>query len=226
MARIPAAAIESAFSSDPGARFLARQVLTQARHPSGLPSYSLVDDLLDSPPLVVKPDTPIAAVAERMTVRGLDYAAVGIAPARYGLITDSILRRRILVDRLPLDTPAARVMHSPANTARLGDSAAEALIRLLDQDTEFLLVTDRAGELHGAISPRDLVVSPTTAGVALHEQIRRCDTIDDLVERTRTVPATLVNILDGGLSSTRVIALYGAMLDTIIRRAIQLVFHQ
>ncbi len=51
---------------------------------------------------------------------------------------------------------------------------------MLDRDAEFLLVTDAAGELRGVVAPRDFAVSPTTAGVSLHEQLRRAADADEL----------------------------------------------
>ncbi len=65
----------------------------------------------------------------------------------------------------------------PAPTiVTLGDSAAEAVILLLEGDADCVLVTDRAGELRGVVVPRDFVVSSTTSGVALNEQLRRAAT--------------------------------------------------
>jgi CBS domain-containing protein len=108
----------------------------------------------------------------------------------------------------------------------LGDSAAEALILLLDRDAEFLLVTDRAGELRGVVAPRDFAVSPTTAGVSLHEQLRRASTTEELERRARRVPAMLGDLEVRGLVPGKVVAVYAAILDTVIRRAIRLVFER
>ena len=51
---------------------------------------------------------------------------------------------------------------------------------LLERDAEFLLVTDRAGELRGVVYPRDFAISPITVGVSLHEQLRRATSIEEL----------------------------------------------
>ena len=65
-----------------------------------------------------------------------------------------------------------------------------------------------------------------TAGVALDEQLGTAGTVDDLATRAARVPGALGELLAGGLTSAKVIAVYSGYLDTIIRRAIGLVFAQ
>jgi CBS domain-containing protein len=74
------------------------------------------------------------------------------------------------------------------------------------------------------LEPRDFAVSSTTAGVSLHEQLRRASTIDELIARSRRVPGMLSDLLSRGLASEKVIAVYSAILDTIVRRAIGIIF--
>ena len=132
----------------------------------------------------------------------------------------------MLVDGLPATTPVRQVMGTEPPTVVLGDSAAEALMLMLDRDAEFLLVTDREGQLRGVVGPRDFAISPSTAGVSLHEQLRRARTADELGAGAVRVPAMLGDLLSWGLASGKVIAVYSTFLDTIMRRAIGLVFAQ
>jgi len=224
VARMPGSVAAPAFTSRQGARFLAERVSSARRHGPGAPAYSTVDELIVRPPVVVDPGTTADEVAWRMTELDAGYAAVPTGDGSYGLITDAVLRRRILVEGRSPSTTAREVMEPPGRHAVLGDSAAEALILLLDSEAEYLLVTDRAGELRGVVEPRDFAVSPSTAGVALHEQLRRASSTEQLEQRARQVPAMLVDQLHRGLASAKVIAVYAAVLDTVIRRAIGLVF--
>ena len=224
VARMPGSVVAPAFTSRPGARFLAERVSSARKHVAGSPAYSTVDELIISPPVVVAPTATAGDVARVMTEQGSGYAAVRTADGHYGLITDAVLRRRILVEGLPPSTSASEVMEPRVPQAVLGDSSAEALILLLETEAEYLLVTDRGGDLRGVVEPRDFAVSPSTAGVALHEQLRRASTTDQLEQRARRVPAMLVDQLHRGLASAKVIGVHSAVLDTVIRRAISLVF--
>ena len=225
VAAIPASVVEPAFESRTGAQFLAEQVAI-ARQRTVISRYSLVDDLIFSEPLAVDITTPANDVARLMTESGCSCAAVRLANGQFGAVTDALLRRRILVEGLPATTPAGMVLDDSVPTAVLGDSAAEALILMLDHNADFLLVTDRAGALRGVVTPRDFTVSPMTGGVSIHEQIRRASTVPELQERIRRVPSVLDDLLSRQLASGKVITVYSAIVDTIVRRALTLVFQQ
>lgn len=224
VARIPAEVVAPAFASRHGAAFLAERVSTASRRFTGAPTYSIVDELIVSAPLVVGPATPVGEVARAMTVRDVSCAAVDLGEGRYGLVTDAALRARVLVEGLPLSTPAEQVMEPSPPSCRLGDSAVEASILMFDTEAEFVLVLDRAGQLRGVVAPRDFAVSSTTAGVSLHEQLRRADTTEELYVRARRVPGMLADLLSRGLASGKVIAVYSSIVDTLVRRAIALTF--
>jgi len=223
-ARIPAALAAPVFASRRGAGFLAEIMSSARSRVPAAPTYSLVDDLIVRPPIVVDPTTPVMEVARRMTAEGQPYAVVQLEPGRFGLVTDSVLRTRVLVEGQPPSSPAHSVMDTSVPTTLLGDSAAEALLLLLDRDAEYLVVTDRAGQLRGIVCPRDFAISPTTAGVSLHEQLRRATSVEDLACHAAGIPAMLGDLLSRGLASNRVIAVYSAVVDTLVRRAIGFVF--
>jgi CBS domain-containing protein len=224
VARVPAALAAPVFTSRRGARFLVEIVSSARGRVPAAPTYSLVDDLIVRPPLVVEPSTPVAEVARRMTSKGAPCAVVRLETGRFGLVTDSVLRTHVLVEGLPPSSPAYSVVDTSVPTAVLGDSAAEALLLLLDRDAEFLVVTDRAGGLRGVVCPRDFAISPSTAGVSLHEQLRRAPSVEDLTCHAAGIPAMLGDLLSRGLASDRVIAVYSAVVDTLVRRAIGFVF--
>ncbi|HEY1970069.1 MAG TPA: putative nucleotidyltransferase substrate binding domain-containing protein [Pseudonocardia sp.] len=224
VARVPASLAAPAFASRRGARFLAEILASARRRVPAAPAYSLVDELIVRPPLVVEPTTPVVEVARRMTDERLPCAVVRLETGRYGVITDSVLRSRVLVEGQPASTPAHSMADTSVPIAVLGDSAAEAWLMLLDRGAEFVLVTDRAGQLRGVVAPRDFAVSPTTAGVSLHEQLRRATSVEELVCHAGGIPAMLGDLLFRGLASGRVIAVYSAVVDTLVRRAIGFVF--
>jgi CBS domain-containing protein len=187
-----------------------------------LPTYTLVDDLIVAPPLLAEPTASIAQAAARMQAAGLPYAAVRQEDGGYAILTDAGIRRAVAA-ALPVTEPVTAAMQVDAPSVRLGASAAEALIVLLEADGDVVLVTDRADQLRGAVASGDFVVSSTTAGASLHEQIRRARTVDDLKDRYRSVPGMLTGLMARGLAPSRIITVHSAIVDAAVRRAIELV---
>jgi CBS domain-containing protein len=220
--RLPADLVAPAFASRRGARFLAQEVWSTNQRAVGVPAYTLVDDLVARAPLVVDPGASIADAALRMAQADLGYAAVRIAPGRFGLVTDASIRD-VVAAALPTTTPVAEIVDPDPPTVQLGASATEALIKVLERSADVVLVTDRTGELCGAVAPIDFVVSSTTAGAALHEQLRRATTVTELEHRYRGVPQLVSDLMARGLASSRVITVHSALVDTLVRRAVQVV---
>lgn len=223
VAAIPGPVVEPVFTSPDGARFLVEQAPVAEEHVVQRPTYSLVDDLIVTQPLAVAPSLPAAEVARRMSERNLNCAVVQ-HDGTYAILTDAILRHELIVEAQPASTPVGALAPTPARAVRLGDSATEALIALLETDENFLIVVDAANQLQGIVAPRDFAISPTTAGATVHEQLRRAGDTDELVARARRITETLDHLLTAGLTADRVIAVYSTMLDTLVRRAITLVF--
>ncbi|WP_091214021.1 putative nucleotidyltransferase substrate binding domain-containing protein [Geodermatophilus siccatus] len=220
--RLPADLVAPVFASRRGARFLAQEVWSTNQRAVGVPAYTLVDDLVAHAPLVVDAGASIADAALRMAQADLGYAAVRIAPGRFGLVTDASIRD-VVAAALPTTAPVAEIMDPAPPMVPLGASANEALIRVLERAADVVLVTDRAGGLCGAVGPMDFVVSSTTAGAALHEQLRRATTVTELEHRYRGVPQLIGDLMARGLASSRAITVHSALVDTLVRRAIQLV---
>lgn len=188
------------------------------------PAYVVVDELVVSRPVVAAPGERVVDVARRMTAADHGYAAVEL-DGGWGIVTDRMLRERVLAGDVTAETAVGDLVtgETPDQVVS-GESAAAALILLLDRRADYVLVVDRDGTLRGAVEPRDFVVSSTTAGVSLHEQLRRAASVEELQERARGIPGVLASLLDGGLASTKVITVHTALLDTTVRRMVELVF--
>lgn len=220
--RLSAELVTAAFASASGAHFLASQVRELTHRQVGAPTYTLVDDLLVRPPLVIDHTLSIRAAAAEMYETDLGYASVRLPDGGYGLITDATLRR-VLGSDASTERPVSEVMTRDPATVQRGTSAAEALITMLERDAELVLVTDNAHQLRGVVEPRDFVVSSMTTGASLHEQIRRAATVEDVGSRYRMVPQMLADLSIRGLAPNRIITVHSAIVDTAVRRVIALV---
>ncbi len=223
-AALPVSAVAGAFASLGGARYLAARVPAGSRPIPPLSAYTTVDELILRDPLVLPEDTTVTRAAALMTDLDAPCAAIRVPGSGYAMITDALIRRALAVDGALPATLALAIADRNPPTVVLGDSAAEALVVMLDRGADFVLVTDRTGGLRGVIAPRDFMVSPSAVGISLHEQVRRSATVDELCQRARRLPAVLDELLSRGLTASKVIGVHSAIIDTIVRRAITLVF--
>ncbi len=97
---------------------------------------------------------------------------------------------------------------------------------MLEADASCVVVVDAAGTVHGVVTARDFLVSPTTAGVSLHQQLRRAGSLDELSRRAARLPVTLRDFTRRGLASSKVIAVHSSLVDTVVRRTIELVLRR
>ncbi|GAA3570494.1 DUF294 nucleotidyltransferase-like domain-containing protein [Microlunatus spumicola] len=222
VARLPEAAVLPAFTSRGGTRFLAREMATAMRGRTS-PTYPTVSDLLRTAPLVVAGTEPVRRVVQAMSERDVGYCVVTLADGRPGLLTDRLLRESVLVPGRSMDTPVGEVADPDPVLVALDDSVTEAVVALLDREADYLLVTDRSGTVRGAVCPLDVVVATGTAGTGLQEQLRRAPDADTLAATGRRLPDLLAELIGGGLGSARVLAVYSALVDACLRRAIELV---
>ena len=223
VARIPAAQVTPAFSSAAGAQFLAQHIGTAATRPPDRSAYGVVDQLVVSVPVTVARSATVRQAAAAMTAAGSRYAVVGSAADGYGLVTDAVLRERILGAGLPADTAITAATIEPAPSVITGTLAAQALLEITDRNVDALLVLDRRGELRGLVSREDFLVSPSTAGVALREQISRTGTAAELIVLGRRVPMLLADLVRRGRAAGEVTTINATVIDAITRKALALV---
>ncbi len=82
VARIPEASAWPVFTSRDGARYLAGRLAEVPVRPEVGPTYSTVDELVRTAPLVVLPDATVAEVARTMTEQHAPYAVVALRRPR------------------------------------------------------------------------------------------------------------------------------------------------
>lgn len=222
VARIPGPVAEPAFETPTGARFLVEHLLSFAELANALPGFTTTGSLVDQDPVVVGADEPVREVARALTERRLPGVVVTLADGSYGLVTDGSIRRRVVVEGLSPDAPASEALARGVPVVQLGDSAGEVLLEVLEARTEAAIVTDRRGHLSGVVGLREFALSPTTADVALHEQLRLAPTGDELVQLARQVPDMLAQLLRHGLATAQVVKVHSALVDTLVRRSVEL----
>lgn len=224
VARIPDEVAASAFASRRGIQFIAADFAQiEERRKRDLPTYSKVEELIVSTPLIVDARSSVEQAAQAMSEKGWGYAAVKVPAHGYRMVTDQSLRRHVTALGRAATTPVTDALADHSPTLPEGSSAGEAMIAMLETGSDYVLITDRLGGLRGVVAMRDVTISPTTADVSMHQQLHRSPTVELLVRRARTIPDLLDELLLHGLSSAKVVSVYSTLLDTVMRRSIELI---
>jgi CBS domain-containing protein len=184
------------------------------------PTYALVDDLVVVEPLVLDAHLDVAAAAAAITERGGGCAVI-MGAAGVTVLTDAAIRAWVAAGTPSASAASLADPHPPCVPP--GTSSAEAMITMLEAEAGCVVVVDAAGTVHGVVTARDFLVSPTTAGVSLHQQLRRAGSRDELSRRAARLPVTLRDFTRRGLASSKVIAVYSSLIDSVVRRTIELV---
>lgn len=191
--------------------------------PREVPRYRTVDELVVSDPVLGTPDMTVAAAARLMGERRCAYVAVPDGPGRFGLVTDRVLRERVLAAGLPHDTPIGTVMARDVRTVPTGTPTANVLEELVQHRLDQLLVVDPAGTLRGAVDPQDFLAAPSAAGVVLARQVERADTLDQVAALGEQLPRLLADLVRQRRDPTETTAVYATVLDAVQRRVLALV---
>lgn len=222
IARIPATLATPAFTTRAGTRFLADHLLDFAEKAQYLPGYATTGGLIDQEPVVVDADTPLRRVADELTQQRRPGVVVRQPDGSLGLITDGSLRRRVLAEGLSPDATAGEACARGVPIVQAGDSTGEVLTEILGAQTEAAIVTDQFGTLQGVVGLREFALSPTTADVGLHEQLRLAASRDELIQRARRTPDVLAGLLAQGLAGVQAIRVFSGLVDVVVRRALEL----
>lgn len=223
LVRIPRTAVGAVFSSPTGVRLLARDLAAAGVVSRAEPRLRTVEELVVSAPIVGHPDMTVGQAATLMTERSYGYLAVPRSDGGFGLVTDAVLRERVLAGGLSPDTLVREVMIPRAVTAPIGTPTVKVLLELTEQRLDYVLVTDPSGALRGAVDPKDFLGSPSAAGMLLREQVQRAEDLEQVVSLGRRLPALLADLVRQRREASEATAVYSTVLDMVQRRVLSLV---
>lgn len=142
-------------------------------------------------PVTAQRSEPLGVVFERMEQRGVGSVIV-VEPATSGaderiegIFTRQDVIGRVVLPRLPLDTPIGDVMSSPVSALDAGATVGDAMLLMAERVIRHVPITQDGG-LAGVITERDLFVL----------QRRSIRQIGDSIRGARDVPALRIAATD------------------------------
>lgn len=128
-----------------------------------------VRDWMQSPVVVVDPDSSVSHALTLMRRRGIHSVVVDLTESggrpTYGIITSTDIRDKIIgANRDPAETTVREIMSAPVITARPEWTLVQCSVTMYERNFHHLPVADDDGLLVGMISATDLFTAAEERG--------------------------------------------------------------
>jgi CBS domain-containing protein len=139
-----------------------------------------------------------------------------------GIVTDHDFRRRVATGRIDVDAPVAQLATVPALTIDEDASQAAGLLCMVEHGVHHLVVTDESGRPVGVVRAVDLAQAEVRDPLLVRSAIEGSASLDELARAARLLPTTIVELSDSGVAAAHIGAVHAAIVDAVIRRALDL----
>ncbi|HBA82521.1 MAG TPA: hypothetical protein DCZ95_00360 [Verrucomicrobia bacterium] len=207
-------------------RELERESLIERLQASLLYLHESVERLCH-PATFCSPDMPIHQVAALMTAQDSEAALVRAENNHSaGLVTDRLLRARILAEEVHPDKPIRQIVRESVVTIPRHAQVYEALLLMQEKGVEHLAVTDDGDRITGLIHGRDILRLHRSEAAMLTDKIAHAATEEEAIRWTRRAPMLVKALLDSGAHARQATRLISAICDAATIRFIELAIRE
>lgn len=184
-----------------------------------------IQALIKSPPEIVAITATIRQAAELMASRGIGSVLVenpagGIA----GIVTDKDLRKAVGLG-LDYGLSVERIMASPVRTISARRICFEALLRIMHDRHDHLVVEDRK-QILGVITAHDIIAYQGTLPLYLFREIAAERDMESLYGLSEKVPAAVRTLIEEGARGRNISRVITLLNDCIADRILDLLTGQ
>ena len=178
-----------------------------------------VGDLVTRPPIFCEGSVTIRRAAQLMTDER--SSAVLVRDGDVSILTDAVLRERVVAEGLSPDNPVSRIMR-PAVKVGADRLAVDAVVEMLDAGTDHVVVTRAQGEVVGVLSGADLAGLEARSPFALRHAILSAHDEAELIEAAARMRSVFLTLLDTGIGPLDVCRVLSLQVDSLTSRLIEL----
>lgn len=137
-----------------------------------------------------------------------------------GIITDMVLRERVIAENLSYDTPVFKVMSSPLIYIASNALIFEAVLLMQEKGIKHLVVQNSSGETISVISNEELLHVHRYSTAFMLSEIREADSIDDILSTHIRVPRIVKSLIDSGAHAKNITRVITKISDTVLEKII------
>ncbi len=223
--RLPGPMMRAQFAKPAGLAFLASAwIVPAAERPAvaRVTDAKPVRELLHGAVVTVTPATSVRDAAMRMTEQHVSCALIRLPDGDLGIFTDRDLRTRVVAPGLSADVPIATVMSAPARRVTPDLAAETVLMEMLECGLRHMPVVTARGEVLGVLEDADLLAASARQSFMVRRAIAQARDPAELAAAGRRVGGLAGELFRGGTKATAVSAILSVVLDSLVRRALEL----
>ena len=179
--------------------------------------------LIKRPPISVISTTPVQHAVEIMGEHKIgSVIVVNGDGGPIGVLTQSDVVRRVVLGRVPLETPITEVMsHAPATLPDTAN-AYDAMFAMASRGIRHLLLVDESARLSGVISERDLFALQRIGLGQIRRAIETAEDTATLRQALVDVRQAAFNMLAQGVGAEQLTKFISALNDAVTERVLAL----
>ncbi|MGB5793348.1 DUF294 nucleotidyltransferase-like domain-containing protein [Poseidonibacter sp.] len=201
------------------------QTLKNKEYTSELSGFMIakVDDTLIHEACIVEEDTKLIDAIEKSMTYKTSTIIVKNENNEYGIITDSLLKVKVLLEGRKLDIPVKDIAIFPLMTVFHDDYLFEALTVLIKRNIKRIGVTNSKGEMIGILEQIDVLSHFANHTYVVDSQIKKAKTIKDLKHASNDLLNIIKSLHAKGVKVNHISNLIGQLNTKVYKKLYDLV---
>ena len=201
------------------------QTLKDKEYTSELSSFMIakVDDTIIHEACIVDEDAKLIYAIEKSMTYKTSSIIVKKEDNTYGIITDSLLKVKVLLEGRNLDIPVGDIAIFPLMTVCNDDYLFEALTLLIKRNIKRIGVTNNQGEMIGVLEQIDVLSHFANNTYVVDTKIKKSKTIEELKSSSNDLINIIKSLQAKGVKVNHISNLIGELNTKIYKKLFQLV---
>ncbi|RXK11480.1 cyclic nucleotide-binding protein [Halarcobacter mediterraneus] len=196
------------------------QTLKDKEYASELSSFMIakVEDTILHPPCIVEKGTKLIDAIDKSMQYETSTIIVKFDTHKYGIITDSLLKIKVLLEGRDLSIPVEEIAISPILTVNLDDYLFEALTLLIKKNIKRVGVVNNEGEIQGTLEQIDVLSHFANHTYVVDSKIKNARTLKDLKEASGELVDTVKTLNAKGVKVHHISNLIGQLNTKVYKK--------
>ncbi len=201
------------------------QTLKNKQHTSDLSTFMIakVSDTILNPPCIVEEETKLLDAIDKSMNFKTSTIIVKNKDNQYGIITDSLLKTKVLLKGRDLSTPVKDIAIYPLITVNLDDYLFEVLTLLIKKNIKRIGVINLEGDMIGILEQIDVLSHFANHTYVVDSKIKKASTKEELKAASIELISTIKTLNTKGVKIHHISNVIGQLNTKIYKKLYDLI---